>query len=124
MKNKTRNKLMAIILGLIGIGIIIWWSTKPANLESKGGKNFTPTLTVKVVHPQLKTIPIQIEEVGSVEPEETVNIVSQVSGVLRHIDIRQGQKVTAGQLLFEIDPSVYQSEVTEATANSIETKRN
>ncbi len=111
------KKLSIFLLCLIALGGFIWWYTKPAHVETKGPRGAGQTYSVKTIHPQHKNIPIMLQELGSIEAEESVNIVSQVSGVLKKINFTQGQKVKAGQLLFEIDPSIYQSDVTQADAN-------
>jgi len=118
MKKATRNRLIIALIILIAIAILIWWSTKPANIEGKrSAQGGGVTYAVKVIHPQQKDMPVIIKELGSVEAEQSVNIISQVSGTLKKINITQGQSVQAGQLLFEIDPSVFQANVAQAEAN-------
>lgn len=121
MKQSTRRRLIITILVLVALCIFIWWYTKPADITgqtkrkgSGGGGGATP---VVIVHPQLKDMPVTIQEVGSVEAEQSVNVISQVGGTLKKINFQEGQIVKAGDLLFEIDPSVYAADVTQAEAN-------
>ncbi len=55
---------------------------------------------------------------GSVRPKHQVNIVPQVSGrlVQVHPDLAQGKVIPKGELLFEIDPTVYTARVRQAEA--------
>jgi membrane fusion protein, multidrug efflux system len=115
MKQLTRTRLITIILVFAVLSFFIWWSTKPNTMEGKSRRQ--QTYTVKVIHPQVKDMPVTLQEVGSVEAEESVNVISQVAGTLRKIDITQGQMVTAGQLLFEIDPAFYKADLMQAQAN-------
>lgn len=117
MKKTVRNKLILAVLIIVGIAMLIWWSTKPKNLEPKGPKGAGQVFVVKVIHAQHKDMPVMIQELGSVEAEQSVNIISQVTGTLKKVNITQGQFVKAGQLLFEIDPAVYQSDLLQAQAN-------
>ena len=48
---------------------------------------------------------------GTLQPKEFVDVGTQVSGQLKKLLVEVGAVVKAGQLLAEIDPSVYQSKV-------------
>jgi len=48
---------------------------------------------------------------GTLQPKEFVDVGTQVSGQLKKLLVEVGAIVTAGQLLAEIDPSVYQAKV-------------
>src|SRR5512134_3003942 len=48
---------------------------------------------------------------GTLQPKEFVDVGTQVSGQLKKLHVEVGAIVKAGQLLAEIDPSVYQSKV-------------
>jgi len=48
---------------------------------------------------------------GTLQPRDFVDVGTQVSGQLKKLHVQVGDIVTAGQLLAEIDPSVYQSRV-------------
>ena len=48
---------------------------------------------------------------GTLQPKEFVDVGTQVSGQLKKLHVEIGAVVKAGQLLAEIDPSVYQSKV-------------
>lgn len=117
MKKSAQARLIFAGLAIVALGGFIWWHTKPAQIESRRtGLSETP-LAVTVMHPESKDMPVVIQETGSVEAEETVNIIAQATGVLKKINISQGQTVKAGQLLFELDPAVYIENVAGAQAN-------
>lgn len=48
---------------------------------------------------------------GTLQPKTFVDVGTQVSGQLKKLHVEVGAEVKAGQLLAEIDPSVYQSKV-------------
>lgn len=52
-----------------------------------------------------------ITATGTVQPKDYVDVGTQVSGQLRSLKVELGAQVRQGQLLAEIDPSVYQSRV-------------
>lgn len=54
---------------------------------------------------------------GTLQPLEYVDVGTQVSGQLRRVYVQIGDQVTKGQLLAEIDPTVYGSKVDAGEAN-------
>src|SRR3990172_3320376 len=73
-------------------------------------------LFVKAVSAIVKPMPVLIEAVGTVEPEHHVQVRAQVSGVLKSVLFREGDKVKAGQLLFQIDPRTFEASHQQAQA--------
>ena len=61
-----------------------------------------------------RTIIEAVEASGTVNPVNTVDIGSQVSGMIKEIYVDYNSKVTKGQLLAQIDPSLFQAQVDKA----------
>jgi multidrug efflux system membrane fusion protein len=61
-------------------------------------------------------MPVLIEAVGTVEPEHSVQIRAQVSGVLKSVEFKEGDRVKTGQILFQIDPATYEAQYKQALA--------
>jgi multidrug efflux system membrane fusion protein len=57
-----------------------------------------------------------LRSVGNVEASSTVDVRSQVTGELVSIEFKEGDDVTAGQLLFTIDPRPFQIVLDQAEA--------
>lgn len=77
-----------------------------------GGPNgATPIETATV-----KTQPmnVYIDAIGTVTPERTASIYSQVSGQLLAVNYHEGQMVQQGQSLIEVDPRPYQALLDQA----------
>ena len=53
---------------------------------------------------------------GTIKPAVQVSVGAQVSGQLRKLYVRQGERVRKGQLLAEIDPTLQLSDLRNATA--------
>jgi membrane fusion protein (multidrug efflux system) len=62
--------------------------------------------------------------VGRIEAESKVDIRARVSGFLTKRAFQEGVNVEAGQLLFEIEPDVYQLQVQQAEAELASAKAN
>lgn len=117
MRKSIRFVVIVSLLSIVLICFLIWLVTKPAQIHGSLSRQGGQAILVKVIHPVVKPVPVTIQEIGNVEAGETVKIISQVSGILKKIDIQAGQDVQQGQLLFEVDPSVYATDVAEAEAN-------
>ena len=53
---------------------------------------------------------------GQVQPHTKVDISADISGRIVRLAVKEGQMVTMGQFLLEIDPSQYRASVERATA--------
>jgi multidrug efflux system membrane fusion protein len=61
-----------------------------------------------------KTVPVQLTAIGNVEAYSTIQVKSQIGGLLMKVHFREGQDVKKGQLLFTIDPRPYQAQIKQA----------
>lgn len=121
-----KRLIMVLVFAVIGAAVAggYWYwqssgsgagsSEKGKGKGAKGGRG--GPLTVKAVRAVTKPMPVLIEAVGTVEPEQSVQVRAQVSGVLQNISFKEGDKVKAGQLLFQIDPRTFQSQYNQALA--------
>jgi multidrug efflux system membrane fusion protein len=67
----------------------------------------------KVVTGQM---PVVLDELGTVTPVGTVTIMPQISGYLTQVAFTEGQDVTKGQFLAQIDPRPYQIQLEQYEA--------
>ena len=81
--------------------------------KAKGGVPPTP---VTVAQAQARDIPIQIRQIGSVEPVAVIAVKAQISGELNQVFFKEGQEIKKGDQLFEIDPRPYQQALDQAQA--------
>jgi multidrug efflux system membrane fusion protein len=99
-----------LAIGAGGYGAWWWWQQSGAvAADGKGGKGKGAPLFVKTAKAVAKPMPVLIEAVGSVEPEHSVQVRAQVSGLLQSVLFKEGDKVKSGQLLFEIDPRTFEA---------------
>src|SRR3984885_13411738 len=75
-----------------------------------------PPTPVTIAQAQARDIPIQIRQIGSVEPVAVIAVKAQISGELNQVLFKEGQEVKEGQELFEIDPRPYQQALDQAQA--------
>src|SRR3984893_17900843 len=80
-----------------------------------GEKSFGPpeVLVTEVVQ---QDVPVVREWIGSLDGSTNADIRARVSGYLISKDYKEGRGIQKGELLFEIDPSVYEAAVEQAKA--------
>ena len=57
-----------------------------------------------------------LEATGTVEPVRTARVEAQVSGLIDQVTFREGDQVTEGQVLFQIDPRSFRAALSQAEA--------
>jgi HlyD family secretion protein len=97
-----RNKW--IVLGLVVTGIAVFGVV----MVKKGGNQATVVREEKVAKRDLVA---SVTASGQVQPHTKVDVASDVSGRIVRLAIKEGQMVTKGQFLLQIDPATYQAEV-------------
>jgi multidrug efflux system membrane fusion protein len=75
-----------------------------------------PPVAVTVATAERAPAPYVVTAYGIVEAMQTVAVQSQVGGVLDAVRFKEGDEVTAGQLLFEIDPRPFKAALDQARA--------
>ena len=101
-----RHKWWSLTVILILLAGGIWWI-----IASIGDK--VEYVTVNVSRGDIKHV---VTATGEINPVNTVSVGSQVSGTIENIYVDYNSRVTKGQLLLEIEPSVLQATVDEARA--------
>jgi len=62
------------------------------------------------------SMPVTLTELGTVTPVATVTVLPQISGYLTAVPFTEGENVTAGQFLAQIDPRPYQIQLEQYEA--------
>ncbi|MEN9782700.1 MAG: hypothetical protein RJA24_43, partial [Pseudomonadota bacterium] len=113
MKRLIMVLVFAAVSAAIAGGYWYWQQSQQAPAEGKGADKAKSKakagkggrggpLTVKAARAISKPMPVLIEAVGTVEAEQSVQVRAQISGVLQSVAFREGDRVKAGQLLFQI----------------------
>lgn len=63
-----------------------------------------------------RPVPFELEATGTVEPQQTVEVLAQVGGMLRRVAFREGETVRPGQLLFQLDDRSFRALLDQARA--------
>ena len=89
-------------------------SKTEAAKKGGGAAGAAPAVVVTTV--EQKTIPVLSEYIGRTVGTETVDLMARVEGFLVEAKFQEGAPVRKGQVLFRIDPRVYEAKVESAKA--------
>ena len=84
--------------------------------KDAGAMKGMPTLAISVAKPIVKDITLTKDYPGYLTTEKTVNLVARVNGILQSVSYAPGGRVKKGQLLFVIEPTLYNDKVAQAEA--------
>ncbi|MDF3832463.1 efflux RND transporter periplasmic adaptor subunit [Cupriavidus basilensis] len=104
----TAAFLALVCLGLaVAAGLFFRPAAKPAPAAP---------LAVQVIAAAVAPTPVVLQAVGKVTAQASVEVRPQTSGVLRKVWISEGQRVVAGQRLFELDAQPLKATLAQAQA--------
>jgi membrane fusion protein, multidrug efflux system len=104
-------------VGLL-LGSLLLLSSCSGNRASANlGGPAKESVPVTVATVTQKTVPVEVNAIGTVEPYSSVSVKALVSGELKEVHFKEGQEVRRGDLLFKIDPRPFEAELRRAEGN-------
>lgn len=110
---------------IIAIGVIAKFKLAEMKKPPTAADNGEQALKVEVMEAQPKDWPVIITGTGSARAKDMVKLAPEVGGkVIRvHPDLEVGKRIPKGEILFEIDPTNYQSSYEVAAATAAQTQK-
>jgi len=127
-KGSAARKWIVLLVIVAVVGAAVWKIRRNAKdqnsiqliMEAQADR---PT-PVQVSAVQQKTMPIFLTALGTVTAYNTVTIKTRVDGQLMLVPVREGQSVSQGQVLAEIDPKPYQAALEQAQGQLVKDQAN
>lgn len=91
--------------------------TLSACSQESGEQQAPPPMAVTVIEAQTESAKLYSTLPGRVNALKDAQILARVTGNIESIEFEQGSEVSAGQLLFKIDPKPYQAAYNQAAAS-------
>src|SRR6267378_1480335 len=111
--------VLAIVVALVATGILVVRRKSQAAAAGKSGpagRGGSGPVTALVGTVTNKEVPIYLDGLGTVQAFNTVTVRSRVDGQLQKIGFQEGQDVRVGDLLAQIDPDPFRTQVQQAEA--------
>jgi len=102
-----RQRVIAGLLAVVVISLLTWGWVSP------GGSTPQQDITETVSRGNIEKT---VLATGILKPAVQVNVGAQVNGQLKKLYVKQGDHVTKGQLLAEIDPTIQENELRKSQA--------
>lgn len=104
---------------LASLCAVIFLAGCPGNKDapSQGKPPGMPPVPVNTAVVVRKDMPLDLRTFGNIEPIASVAIKAQVGGELIKVSFKEGDDVKKGELLFTIQPRLYETQLAQAEAN-------
>lgn len=90
--------LLTALVALLGAGAYVLWRGPEVTVSSVPVRDLVQTVVAT----------------GRVQNPHRIDIGSQIVGVVRRVPVREGQSVSAGELLIELDDAEYQAQLAQS----------
>jgi membrane fusion protein, multidrug efflux system len=108
---RSRTGLVLTVLAVVLIAVVL-----VRLFSRKAPKGGAAPQVVEVAQAVKGNMAETLTELGTVSPVATVTVLPQLSGYLTEVGYREGEDVTKGQFLAQIDPRQYQIDLQQALA--------
>lgn len=120
--NNRLKKVIHDMNTLLRYSLIALAAVLAAGCKEKSRPAPAPAPSISVALPEVRDITLTKDYPGYLSSELKVDLVARVSGYLQTSYLKPGQKVKKGQLIYVIEPDLYQDNVQQAEA-SLKTAR-
>lgn len=122
-----KRKHLYIVIVIVVVAGLSYWLTRPNRpdpevIRAPTGGGSQLTVNAEIV--QAQNFSNEINLSGTLEPDEQVQIRSEISGVIRELAFREGAYVEKGQLLIRMDDSELQAQLIQAQSREKLTEDN
>lgn len=116
---RARRRNVSLLIFLViasGVGYAAYKYWPASTTAQRGARMPNMPVPVLVAVARVEDVPVYFEGVGSARPLNTVTVRPQVDGRLASINFRDGQDVTRGDVLAQIDPALFKAQFDQAVA--------
>jgi len=103
----NRSRWIAVAAGVAIVAAGIWW------IRSRGSDEKPRYRTASVERGYIETV---VSATGTIRPVEQVDVGSQVSGTVSKLYVDYNSRVSAGQVLCQLEPSSFRARLAQAEA--------
>jgi multidrug efflux system membrane fusion protein len=112
----VRRAIGAVLVLSLAAIVAIWRLSPGTEVPVAAAQTTTPGIPVTAGTVATQDVPVFLHGIGTVQAYNMVAIKSRVDGQIVKIDFKEGQEVTKGEPLIEIDPRPFQAALQQAQA--------
>ena len=116
MRIHSTISLLAIVAALSGACSGEALQQTPAPGNGRGGGQ-GPAVPVTIAAAAQKTVPVDVQAIGTAIAASTVAVHAQITGELQSVNFKEGDDVKQGQVLFTLDKRPFEAALLQAQAN-------
>jgi membrane fusion protein, multidrug efflux system len=102
------------IFFIIGVVLVVHFFEKKRPAHASGAGAVPPAMSVVAAKARTGNLPIYLNGLGAATALYTVTVRTRVDGELFSIPVHEGQMVTAGELIAQIDPRPFEVQLLQA----------
>lgn len=106
--NNWKKKLIWILPAVLVLGGVVWWMTP---------KSTSPELRYTTATVERGSLTQTVSANGTLNPVILVSVGTQVSGIVQKLHADFNDRVEAGQILLELDPSLIRAQLQQSEAS-------
>jgi multidrug efflux system membrane fusion protein len=107
---------LAVLIALVAAGFGAYFITD-GRAKERSARGSPPPAPVSVALATSQTVPVRLRAIGNVEAKTTVAVKARVDGQIVAVNFKEGQHVSKGDVLFELDPRGFEAALHQAEAN-------
>ena len=104
---------IALLIVMVGVGALALSGSWRSTAGAQGGAPAPPRVPVVAAAARTRDVGVYLNGLGAVTPLNTVTVRSRVDGELMAVRFQEGQIVSRGELLAEIDPRPFEAQLTQ-----------
>ena len=106
--------IILILVGPVAAALIARWFASRSSKDQQRGR---PPAAVTITKVKSTNVPVSLTALGTVTPVVNATVRAQLAGTIFSVSFREGQIVSRGQVIAQIDPRPYQLALAQAEAN-------
>ncbi|MBA3544360.1 MAG: efflux RND transporter periplasmic adaptor subunit [Chthoniobacterales bacterium] len=114
IERRSGRKWIYLGAGALGLILLILLLRSLSHREPPAGPRERPVSVAKVI---TRDVPLYLDEIGTMTASESVQVQAQVSGQVVERHFKDGADVKKGDLLFTIEPRLYEAALAAAKAD-------
>jgi multidrug efflux system membrane fusion protein len=111
------QRSIASLLAVAGLGLLLAGCSRAEGKAPGKPGSSRPALAVRVAPVAVQDVTYEVKALGSLEPQELVQVTAEVEGAVSEVHFHEGDHVSPGTVLARIDPERYRLEAARAEAS-------